>query len=74
VAIFVLSALVIGGGLWPQPGVASRYHAATEIMARREVTPWHGTSEHAAQKADPDEHHRVLVSELLKPSGTKASD
>jgi NADH-quinone oxidoreductase subunit M len=37
--VLTLSVLIIGGGLWPQPGVASRYHAATEIMARRQVTP-----------------------------------
>ena len=35
IAILTLSALIIGGGLYPQPGVVSRYHAATEIMARR---------------------------------------
>jgi len=37
VAVLVLSFLIIGGGVWPQPGVQSRYHAAKEIMARREV-------------------------------------
>ncbi len=35
ITILVLSALVIGGGLWPHPGVASRYHAARELMSRR---------------------------------------
>jgi NADH-quinone oxidoreductase subunit M len=35
-AVLALSVLIIGGGLFPQSGVASRYHAATEIMARRE--------------------------------------
>ena len=29
--------LIIGGGIIPQPGVQSRYHAAKEIMSRREV-------------------------------------
>jgi NADH-quinone oxidoreductase subunit M len=37
IAVMTLSVLILGGGLWPQPGVASRYHAATEIMARRQV-------------------------------------
>ncbi len=37
VAVLVLSALIIGGGIFPQPGVQSRYHAAREIMLRREV-------------------------------------
>ena len=36
-AMLLLSALILGGGLMPQPGVASRYHAATEIIARQET-------------------------------------
>jgi len=39
VAVLTLSALIIGGGLIPQPGVSSRYHAATEIMSRRRAAP-----------------------------------
>lgn len=39
IAVLILSVLLIGGGLWPQPGVQSRYHAATEILSRRETTP-----------------------------------
>ncbi len=35
VAVLVISFLIIAGGVWPQPGVQSRYHAANEIMARR---------------------------------------
>ena len=35
VAVLALTALILGGGLIPQPGVASRYHAATEIMQPR---------------------------------------
>jgi NADH-quinone oxidoreductase subunit M len=35
IAVLLLTALILGGGLVPQPGVASRYHAATEIIARR---------------------------------------
>ncbi len=34
-AVLALAALIIGGGLWPQPGVASRYHAASAIIERR---------------------------------------
>lgn len=37
VAVLVLSFLIIAGGIFPQPGVQSRYHAAKELMARREV-------------------------------------
>ncbi len=50
IAILSLSALIIGGGLVPQPGVKSRYHAATEIIARRRVRPAH-SDQHAAQTA-----------------------
>lgn len=39
VAVLTLSALILIGGLFPQPGVASRYHAATELITRRQVTP-----------------------------------
>lgn len=38
VTILALTLLTIGGGLFPQPGVASRYHAAVEIIARRKPT------------------------------------
>jgi len=34
-AVLALSLLVIGGGLYPQPGVASRYHAAMELVRIR---------------------------------------
>ena len=52
VAVLALSALVIGGGLWPQPGVASRYHAATETMARREVTETRPVGEERVDRRD----------------------
>lgn len=35
-AILTLAALILGGGLLPQPGVSSRYHAALEIVRARE--------------------------------------
>ncbi len=38
IAVLVLSVLIVGGGIFPQPGVQSRYHAANEIMSRREVS------------------------------------
>jgi NADH-quinone oxidoreductase subunit M len=37
IAVLSLTALILGGGLFPQAGVSSRYHAATEILARRRV-------------------------------------
>jgi NADH-quinone oxidoreductase subunit M len=33
--IWLMMVLMIGGGLYPQPGVKTRYHAATELLRRR---------------------------------------
>ncbi len=41
IGVLILSALILGGGLYPQPGVASRYHAATEIIGRRSAGAAH---------------------------------
>mgnify|MGYP002622846862 CR=1 FL=1 len=35
IAVLILAALILGGGLFPQPGVASRYHAARELIRHR---------------------------------------
>jgi NADH-quinone oxidoreductase subunit M len=35
IAMLILTALIIGGGLYPQPGVSSRYHAAVKIDEQR---------------------------------------
>lgn len=37
--VLVLTFLIIGPGLVPQPGVESRYHAAREVLSRREPGP-----------------------------------
>ncbi|MFO0177449.1 MAG: oxidoreductase, partial [Planctomyces sp.] len=34
-AVVLLALLILGGGLWPQPGVASRHHAAKSLMDLR---------------------------------------
>ncbi|MCC9603262.1 oxidoreductase [Stieleria sp. JC731] len=35
IAVMILTVLIIGGGLYPQAGVASRYHAASELLRHR---------------------------------------
>ncbi len=35
VAVLLLSGLILGGGLFPQPGVESRHHAAVELSRQR---------------------------------------
>ncbi|MBS0266957.1 MAG: oxidoreductase [Planctomycetes bacterium] len=36
IAVLTLAALILGGGIFPQPGVSSRYQAAEEILQRRD--------------------------------------
>jgi len=53
-AVVVLSLLIIGGGILPQPGVASRYHAAEALIESRTKTVAalaHGDREVAASWA-----------------------
>ncbi|QDV83894.1 proton-conducting transporter membrane subunit [Planctomycetes bacterium TBK1r] len=38
IAVLLLTVLILGGGLVPQPGVASRYHAAKELTRLRLTT------------------------------------
>jgi NADH-quinone oxidoreductase subunit M len=38
IAVLMLSLLIIGGGILPQPGVSSRYHAATALIESRTQT------------------------------------
>jgi NADH-quinone oxidoreductase subunit M len=48
VAVLILTALILGGGLVPQPGVASRHRAAVGLAAAR--------SRHAGDDAPPAPH------------------
>jgi NADH-quinone oxidoreductase subunit M len=48
VAVLTLAAVVLGGGLVPQPGVANRYRAAEVVLKERE----------ARQTVDPDQFGR----------------
>jgi NADH-quinone oxidoreductase subunit M len=51
IAVLILVALIVGGGLFPQWGVASRYHAAKELIRMRsshfgtDHSPAHSPSE-----------------------------
>ncbi|GAA4421254.1 proton-conducting transporter membrane subunit [Bremerella cremea] len=47
--ILVMVVLIIGGGVFPQPGVQSRYHAATALLKSRGVDQ--ATQESAAQES-----------------------
>lgn len=38
IAVLVLAALILGGGLFPQAGVSSRYHAAAALIKQRKMS------------------------------------
>ncbi len=44
--ILVMVVLIIGGGLMPQPGVQSRYHAARAVLDHRRISTEPHVSEH----------------------------
>jgi NADH-quinone oxidoreductase subunit M len=47
-AVLTLAALILGGGFFPQPGVASRYRAASAILRQRGEPAPEGDSLHPA--------------------------
>lgn len=47
ITIVAITVLILGGGLYPQPGVSSRYHAAVALMQHR-----HALQEDGEQPAD----------------------
>src|SRR5690606_28489271 len=51
-AVVALTLLIIGGGLWPQPGVASRYDVARQIVNLRSV-PRPSSGKPVPQLAEP---------------------
>tara|TARA_R110002073_G_scaffold154287_3_gene309336 strand:- start:27063 stop:28610 length:1548 start_codon:yes stop_codon:yes gene_type:complete len=55
-AVLVLSLLILGGGLYPQPGVASRYHAAKELTRQRQSNPMTEDPELEESEHEPSEH------------------
>jgi NADH-quinone oxidoreductase subunit M len=36
IAVLTMAALVLGGGIYPQPGIASRHHAAQSVLESRQ--------------------------------------
>jgi NADH-quinone oxidoreductase subunit M len=43
VAVLIVIGLILGGGLYPQPGIASRYRAALSILRERDKNSEHPT-------------------------------
>ena len=66
IAILVLTVLILGGGLYPQPGAASRYHAAVALMEHRGDTNTHQNdvgSAHAANASGTTPANAGLLAE-----------
>jgi NADH-quinone oxidoreductase subunit M len=53
IAMLTLTALVLGGGIFPQPGVSTRFRAAEEVLARRARPPRLGHNHDAAKRPRP---------------------
>lgn len=58
-AVLTLAILMLGGGLFPQPGVASRFHAAQVIL--RERTQRHLDDESTEDDVSTEEVHAALT-------------
>jgi NADH-quinone oxidoreductase subunit M len=57
IAVLTLTALIVGGGIYPQPGIASRYHAAMEIVKAREgLSPGPPPAHHGGHEAAQAPH------------------
>lgn len=54
IAILALTVLIIGGGLYPQPGVAGRHHAASKLLeSRAPASVVHGPETSVSRQALP---------------------
>jgi NADH-quinone oxidoreductase subunit M len=67
IAVLILAVLILGGGLFPQPGVSSRYHAAAALIKqRRAIESGHDGIDSGSHAANPsrvtgDQHHTSML-------------
>jgi NADH-quinone oxidoreductase subunit M len=52
IAVLALAALILGGGIFPQPSLSSRYHAASKLIEARLERTGRSTTLEAHRKAD----------------------
>jgi NADH-quinone oxidoreductase subunit M len=69
IAVLILTVLILGGGLFPQPGVSSRYHAADALMRQRSVA----LAEHGRMKSEPTAVAADIEVGLHPPEGPELS-
>jgi NADH-quinone oxidoreductase subunit M len=53
IAVLTMAGLVLGGGLFPQPGITSRHHAATSILQSRTQSSKPSGAAHATLSERP---------------------
>lgn len=58
ISVLTVIVLTLGGGVFPQPGVVSRFHAASELMKRRELAP---SATHEAANNPMDRRNPALA-------------
>jgi NADH-quinone oxidoreductase subunit M len=63
-AVLALAILILGAGLYPQPGVASRHHAALEMLRERQVRQSSGAGSNHGTYRTTDSGSPVLRSGL----------
>lgn len=61
--VIVLCLLILGGGLWPQPGVHSRHHAAAALLKLRAQDGGHSST-----PSPESQHETNALNELLNPA------
>ena len=61
IAVLTLAALILGGGLFPQPGVTTRQRAAEEILNERR------SRRHPRPRPSPEEKTTALRSGFFSP-------
>jgi NADH-quinone oxidoreductase subunit M len=73
IAVLILTVLIIGGGLYPQWGVASRYHAAIELIRHRGDDVENSPRKEMADKHkdSPETATRVVVPATLEIAEAK---
>jgi NADH-quinone oxidoreductase subunit M len=66
-AVLTLALLILGGGLYPQPGVASRFHAATKLIEIRRGVTNQAMTNRPGSPVSPRTRPRSLAQREPKP-------
>lgn len=74
IAVLTLTLLILGGGLFPQPGVGSRYHAAVELTEAREVLfPGEETDENESLQFEDEQQLTEVLGHESPPEDSPTS-